>query len=331
MAFQRMAKAATAFACLAAFAAGAGLGAARADEKISIIMDGGPLWDPFFGAMKKGGEDAAKDLGAGFQWVTSTDTANFDTDYAKLVKQSASRHPSALIIGNYFPNELDPIIKNITASGEPVFIFHDGGASWKQDGATGYIGFDSYALGKRVAGLSMKAGAKHGLCVNHVPGNVTLENECKGYQDAFKAAGGSAKLLMIQFSNAYNPTFVTQAIKGQLQADKTIDAVYTMGAEQGLAAATAIEQLGKTGKIVNGSLGLSVNALQALHDGKILFIADLQPYLDGYYAMVEAYQYAKYGMLPAGAIWTGPQILTKDNVDKVLEINKKYPGVRGAS
>jgi hypothetical protein len=25
----------------------------------------------------------------------------------------------------------------------------------------------------------MKAGAKHGLCVNHVPGNVTLENECK--------------------------------------------------------------------------------------------------------------------------------------------------------
>ena len=104
-----------------------------------------------------------------------------------------------------------------------------------------------------------------------------------------------------------------------------------MGAEQGLAAAAAIEQLGKKDKIVNGSLGLSVNALQALRDGKILFIADLQPYLDGYYAVVEAYQYAKYGMLPAGEIWTGAQILTKDNVDKVLDINKKFPGVRGAS
>jgi simple sugar transport system substrate-binding protein len=186
-----------------------------------------------------------------------------------------------------------------------VFIFHDGGASWKEDGAIGYIGFDSYALGKKVAALSMKAGAKHGLCVNHVPGNVTLENECKGYEEAFKEAGGSAKLQMIQFSDAYNPTFVTQAIKGQLQSDQTIDAVYTMGAEQGLAAAGAIEQLGKKDKIVNGSLGLSVNALQALRNGKILFIADLQPYLDGYYAVVEAYQYAKYGMLPAGEIWTG--------------------------
>ena len=58
-------------------------------------------------------------------------------------------------------------------------------------------------------------------------------------------------------------------------------------------------------------------AYEALRDGKILFIADLQPYLDGYYAVVEAYQYAKYGMLPAGEIWTGAQILTKDNVDKV--------------
>jgi simple sugar transport system substrate-binding protein len=239
--------------------------------------------------------------------------------------------PVGAIIGNYFPHALDPIIKDITAAGEPVFIFHDGGASWKEDGAIGYIGFDSYALGKRVAGLTMKAGAKKGICVNHVPGNVTLENECKGYQDAFKEAGNSSKLLMIQFSDAYNPTFVTQAIKGQLQADQAIDAVYTVGAEQGLAAAAAIEQLGKKDKIVNGSLGLSVNALQALRDGKILFIADLQPYLDGYYAVVEAYQYAKYGMLPAGEIWTGAQILTKDNVDKVLDINKKFPGVRGAS
>jgi simple sugar transport system substrate-binding protein len=57
----------------------------------------------------------------------------------------------------------------------------------------------------------------------------------------------------------------------------------------------------------------------------------LQPYLDGYYAVVEAYQYAKFGMLPAGEIWTGAQILTKDNVDKVLDINKKFSGVRGAS
>jgi hypothetical protein len=36
-------------------------------------------------------------------------------------------------------------------------------------------------------------------------------------------------------------------------------------------------------------------------------------------------------MLPQGMIPTGPLMLTKDNVDKVLTINKQFPGVRGAS
>jgi simple sugar transport system substrate-binding protein len=323
--------AAAAVACASSIAFGVGAGQALAQDKISIIMDGGPLWDPFFGAMKLGADTAAKDLGVEYQWVTSTDTANFDTDYAKLVKQSATRHPSALIIGNYFPHALDPIIKDITAAGTPTFIFHDGEYSWKEDGAIGYVGFNSQALGHRVGDLEIKAGSKHGLCVMHVPGNVTLEHECQGYQDAFKDAGLTSKLLIIQFADAYNPTFVTQAIKGQIQADPAIDGVYTEDAPLGLAAAGAIESLGKADKIVNGSLGLSVPALQALRDGKLLFIADLQPYLDGYYAIVEAYQYAKYGMLPVGEILTGAQILTKDNVDKVLDINKAFPGVRGAS
>jgi simple sugar transport system substrate-binding protein len=304
---------------------------ARADEKITIIMDAGPLWDPFFGAMKKGADDAARDLGVDYQWVTGTDPNNFLADYAKLVKQSASRHPNALVIGNYFPDTLDPIIKDITASGVPVVIFHDGGATWKQDGAVGYVGFSARELGKAVAEMEIKAGAKHGLCVNHVPGNTTLELDCAGYDDAFKAAGGSSKVLMIQFSDASNSALVTQAIKGQLSADPTLDAVWTIGAAQAVDSVDAIEQLGKTGKIVNGSLGLSMGSLEALRAGKLLFIADLQPYLDGYYALLEAYQFAKYGMLPQGMIPTGPLMLTKGNVDKVLTINKQFPGVRGAS
>ena len=124
---------------------------------------------------------------------------------------------------------------------------------------------------------------------------------------------------------------MTQAIKGLLQADPKIDAIWTLGAAQAIDSVDAIDQLGKAGKIANASLGLSVNALQALRDGKLQLIADMQPYLDGYYGLVAAYQYVKYGMLPAGQILTGPLMITKDNVDQVLKISKQYPGVRGAS
>src|ERR1700734_4016790 len=140
MAFRNLLKCAVAFAGLCVLAAAVGPTPASADDKISIIMGGGPLWDPFFGAMKKGADDAAKDLGVDYQWVTGTDPNNWMADYAKLLKQSASRHPSALVIGNYFPDSFDPIIKGITASGIPVIITFAGGASWKEDGALGFVG-----------------------------------------------------------------------------------------------------------------------------------------------------------------------------------------------
>ena len=150
-----------------------------------------------------------------------------------------------------------------------------------------------------------------------------------GYNDAFKAAGGDSQVLIIQFSDASNPTFVINAIKGALQANPKIDAIWTIGAVQAVASVEAVKQVGR--KVANGSLGLSLGSLEALKNGDLLFIADLQPYLDGYYALLAAYQYVKYGMLPLGQISTGPMMITKDNVDDVLRINGKYPGVRGAS
>lgn len=331
MSLRGLLKVAAVASAVAVIAGAFGVQPASAEDKMNIIMLGGPLWDPFFGAMKKGGDDAAHDLGVNYQWVTGTDPNNFVADYAKLVKESAARKPAAMVIGNYFPDTLDPIIKDITKSGMPVFIQHDGGATWKEDGAVGYVGFSARELGHNVASLLIKAGAKKGLCVNHVPGNTTLDLDCKGFDDAFKEAGGSSKVLMIQFSDASNPTFVTQAIKGQLQSDPAIDGIWTIGAAQAVDSVVAIEQLGKTGQIKNGSLGLSLGSLDALKQGKLLFIADLQPYLDGYYALLAAYQYAKFGMLPLGQISTGPLMITKENVDEVLRINKTYPGVRGAS
>src|SRR6478672_5369470 len=104
MKLRKLMKSAVAIVCLSVLTSGAILAPARADDKISIIMGGGPLWDPFFGAMKKGADDAAKDLNVDYQWVTGTDPNNWMADYAKLLKQSASRHPSALVIGNYFPD-----------------------------------------------------------------------------------------------------------------------------------------------------------------------------------------------------------------------------------
>ena len=135
-------------------------------------------------------------------------------------------------------------------------------------------------------------------------------------------------MLIIQFSDASNPTFVTNAIKGALQTDPK-------STRCGLSARSGCRLRGgreaDRPQVANGSLGLSLGSLEALKNGDLLFIADLQPYLDGYYALLAAYQYVSMRCFRSARFRPGPLMITKDNVDEVLKINKDIPGVRGAS
>ncbi len=137
-------------------------------------------------------------------------------------------------------------------------------------------------------------------------------------------------MLALQAADSQNPTAVVQAIKGALAADKDIDAIFTLGAPQAQNAIQAAAQT--TGrKFVVGSTDLSNANLDSVKKGELTFLIDQQPYLQGYQSIEFAAQYVKYGLHPIGPVHTGPNVITKDNVDKVIDANKTFPGVRGAS
>lgn len=145
---------------------------AEAADKPTVIMVSGPLFDPFFGAMKQGADDAAQAVGVDFQYVTLSENKDVEASFAHLLEQSVSRHPAALIAGDFFPNSEDPILTKAAASGLPVIIADGGEASWKKVGALNYVGYIPGELGKTAGAMQVKAGVKHGLCFNHVPGTV---------------------------------------------------------------------------------------------------------------------------------------------------------------
>ena len=64
--------------------------------------------------------------------------------------------------------------------------------------------------------------------------------------------------------------------------------------------------------------------------GKIDFLVNEQPYLDGYFGVVFATLYAKYGLAPVGPVATGPSIVDKTNIDKILHVFDTYPNVIGS-
>jgi simple sugar transport system substrate-binding protein len=192
-----------------------------------------------------------------------------------------------------------------------------------------YVGYDPQSLGIKVGEAEAKAGVKHGMCVNHVPGNPALEQMCNGYAEGLKKNGADSKNLTIPVQDSQNQQANLQAIKGALQADAAIDGIFTLGATQTDLSVRAAQETGREGKVKIGGVGLSTKVLEEIRDGKAFFGADLQSYLDGYYSLLIAYQKAKFDMSPAEPVFVGPHLLFKDDAQRTIDLNKEFPGYRG--
>lgn len=120
---------------------------------------------------------------------------------------------------------------------------------------------------------------------------------------------------------------MTQAIKGALLKDDTIDALVTIGVQDADSAAAAIDQASAADKVKLGTFDLSDSQLNRIKAGKQLFAIDQQPYLQGFYAVSIANQYLSYGVIPPqNPLLTGPLLVTKDNVAEAIAGTKA--GVR---
>lgn len=304
---------------------------AVAQEEGPIIVVSGPLSWPFFAAVKQGFDDAAELFGIEYQYVAVTDTANMTSDYPRLLQQAISRNPKMLLVGEFFPDGMDPLIKEATAAGIPVLIHNSGQTLWEQNGSIGFVGEDPYQMGYRAGEIQAEAGVTKGLCFNQVPGNPTVEARCTGYVDAMEEAGAETVYQTIGTGDATNPQAMMQAIKGTLQATPDIDGIYTLNTEPAISALRAVEDLGRKGEVMIGTADLSNEVLLAIKAGDIAFAMDQQPYLQGFMSIQIADQYLDYGLHPIGHVKTGPLVIDATNVDKTLEVNNAHAGVRGAS
>ncbi len=211
----------------------------------------------------------------------------------------------------------------------PSSSWNGGYESWREVGGLAYVGYDSKYVGGQAGETEAKAGVKHGLCVNQVPGNPALEAMCRGYEDALKAAGGTAKTITIPLQDTQNQQVNLQAIKGALQSDTDIDGIYCLGPTQVEVAVRAVSEAGREGKVKIGGLTLSRKVLEGVRDGKVLFDVDLQGYLDGYFGLTMAYQKAKFDMLPAQPIFAAPHFIFQKDAQHIIDINKEFSGYRG--
>lgn len=300
--------------------------AKKTDLKVVVVS--GPLSDPFFSAMKAGTEQAGEDIGVKVEYTAPTDLKNLGPDLARLEDAALAGKPDAVVGSEFFPEAQDPGFKKIVAAGIPL-SFVNAAPNWEKIGGFTYVGEDPKLFGSAAGERLAKAGAKKILCVNHAPGNPTLEVRCEGLKTGAEQAGSTSKVLNIPVDQSTNPTAVTNAISGALRSDQSIDGVLTLGSGVAENAVRAIES--SNSEAILGTGDLSKNVLNFVKEGKIEFAIDQQPYLQGYYAVLAAAQKVRLGLQPIGQVRSAPLFITKDDVDAVIKLNADNDGVRGAA
>jgi len=293
-----------------------------------IVFVSGPLTDSFFPPLYNGAKQAAHDLGIKFNYIPINE-ADIEQSSAQTMQAAIAQHPDALVVGDFVTPVVDPLIKQAIKKGIPVYVDQSGQDQWQADGAFGFIGQQGPATGQAGGRELIKDGVKHALCVNNVPGNPYLTKICMGLAAAMKAAGGDSVMLPLPTADSTDPQKVTQDIGAFLASHKSIQGILCENAAVGSDAVTAAQQANR--KVHIGTLALSKQTISQLQSGQLDFLINEQPYLDGYLGMLFAYTYAKYGLSPIGAVATGPAIVDKSNLAKILSVVKKYPGVLGST
>jgi len=260
--------------------------------------DGDTFWD----IVQNGAEQAAVKDNIKFLYSHDDEAQQ----QAQLVDAAVDKGVDGIIVTLAKPDAMKAALARATKAGIPVITVNSGSAESKAFGALTHIGQDETIAGEAVGEELNRRGRKKTLCVLHEQGNVGHEQRCAGVRKTFD---GTVRNLYVEGTDM---SAVQASIGAKLQADRSVDAVVTLGAPYADTAVKARQDAGSEAETVTFDLNAKVAA--SLKDGTLGFAVDQQPYLQGYEA-VDLLWLHKYNADTLGGgrpVLTGPQIITKD-------------------
>ncbi len=288
--------------------AGSGTAADTPRMKISLITHAAP-GDTFWDIVRKGAEIAAQKDNVELLYSSDPDGGK----QAQLVQQAIDQKVDGIIVTLAKADAMSGAVKAATAAGIPVVSINSGEDEWQAMGALAHFGQNESVAGEATGTELNEQGAKRIICVIQEQGNIGHESRCSGVKKTFTGQ------FEVVYVNGVDMTNVASTITSKLQTNTDIDYVVTLGAPFAMTAIDSVKDTGSKAKIA--TFDMNPDAIKALQDGKIQFIVDQQPYLQGYQGVDNLWLYKTNGNMLGGGktVLTGPQIITSETADDVAK------------
>ena len=273
-----------------------------------VMVTHGEGNDPFWPVVQKGGEDAARAIGADFEYIynPSADMA----DMASSIQAAAATSPDGMVISLPDPDSLGAAIKAAVAAGVPVITMNSGLESSASLGALMHVGQPEYLAGQSAGARAKAEGATKALCMIQEAYNTALVDRCEGYGES----------VPMEFTDTTSdPATIQTRATAALQANPDVDAILSVGPHVCDAVSKALDDLGMT--VHHSCFDLSPAVMDLINAGKVAFTIDQQQRLQGYIPIIVLHLYnTGAGLLPGANIPSGPGFVDKSNATSVAAL-----------
>ena len=271
----------------------------------------------FFVPVKKGMNDAAAMLGVHCDFM-GTEGVDIPAQ-AKMVSQAVEDGYDGIALNIIDPEAFDDVVEKAINAGVPVVAFNvdDQGTPNARLSSVNQRLYDAgKSLGEHV--LPRIPSGSHVLMTMHDEGVSALEDRLHGMQEALKEKNIKWTVIISGNDSGKGAEVIANALK----ANPDIRAVLGTGQADTEAAGMAIEQYFSGKGYWSAGFDLSPKTLQLIQDGVIDCTVDQQPYIQGFYPVVQLTHYLRYGIVPSN-IDAGAAIVDTSNVQTVVELTKQ--------
>ncbi|MGH7066893.1 MAG: sugar ABC transporter substrate-binding protein [Acetobacteraceae bacterium] len=279
----------------------------------------------FFVPTRYGIEDACALLGCTFQW-TGSETA----DVAQMVdamNAAIASKADGIAVAIVDPKGFNAPTARAMQAGIPVFAYNSDAPPGSPNERLAYIGQDLFRsgemMGERIVTL---VGTGEVALFIGTPGQLNLQPRINGAMAYLKQSAAAIHPVVI----ATDPTLnvALSKVRAYYLGHESVKGMFGSSATDTESIGSVMRQFELPKKGIHaGGYDLVPQSLQDVRDGYLDFLMDQQPYLQGFYTVMEMFVYKASGGLTGPAeINTGIKFVTRENVAPYLTTRTRYEG-----
>ncbi len=271
----------------------------------------------FFEPVKQGMRDAAQKMGVECSFL-GTEGVDLPQQ-AAMVRQAVADGYDGIALNLVDAEAFDEVVRETIQKGVPVVAFNTDDHATPNDRLSAVsqrLREAGRALARRVA-PEIPDGA-HILMTMHDDGISSLEDRLAGLQEVLR----TKKIRWTVAVTGNDATQGAEVVADLLRQHPDIRIILGTGQSDTQAAGHAIEQHFADNGSWAAGFDLSAETLRLIDAGHIRCTVDQQPYIQGFYPVVQLTLYLRYGIVPSD-MDAGAAIIDRSSVRQVMQWTKQ--------